>query len=75
MLKGKVVLIDDINDKVFRIGDLVKIRILDMLGDNDITGRIMEINDGNVTLDTSVEYCSDQKTIYFNKVYSINKVE
>lgn len=75
MLKRELVLLDDINNKAFRVGDLVKIRILDMFGNDDTIGRIMEINDSHVTLDTSVEYCADQKTINLGKVYSINKVE
>lgn len=74
MLKKTTILLDDINDKEFKIGDLVKIRILDLFGNNDTTGRIMEIHDDKVTLDTSVEYHSDQKTINLGKVYSINKV-
>lgn len=75
MLKKTTVLLSDTDNKFFRIGDLVKIRILDMFGNNDTTGRIMEINDDKVTLDTSVEYCADQKTINLGKVYSIDKVE
>lgn len=75
MLKKATVLLSDTDNRFFRVGDVVKIRILDMFGNNDTTGRIMEINDDKVILDTSAEYCSDQKTIYFNKVYSIDKVE
>lgn len=74
-VKEKIVLVEDINNKTFRIGDLVKVRILDMFGNDDTVGRIMEIHNDRIILDTSVEYCADQKTINLGKVHSIDKVE
>ena len=62
MLKKTTILLDDINDKVFKIGDIVTVttRGIGLIE----KGKVIKIEDDRIHLDTSKEYTSRQVEIF-----------
>lgn len=69
-----------INDKIFKLDDLVDVEYSDgaavvYFAKETIRGRIADIQDDSIVIDSSSKYCSSKEIIHIHHILDINMID